>query len=200
MFRCVPLAFGLVGPGIYMRPTKGRAYFFRTRNTEELVGVLGGWRGGSVSPAALKRKPSKVVRDPFQEAQDTSNWIASIAPDTTPEGGAPPASNTPEPLPEIEEPSASMAPDPLPEIEEPSASIAPDPLPEIEEPAETMASMLLGPRPKDGEAPASIDSMAPDPIPEDEGGEIDDNNDGMAEGDIKQLLGTSYDPDADDTF
>ena len=42
--------------------------------------------------------------------------------------------------------------------------------------------------------------MAPDPIPEDEGGEIDDNNDGMAEGDIKQLLGTSYDPDADDTF
>ena len=140
VFRCVPLAFGLVGPGIYMRPTKGRAYFFRTRNTEELVGVLGGWRGGSVSPAALKRKPSKVVRDPFQEAQDTSNWIASIAPDTTPEGGAPPASNTPEPLPEIEEPSASMAPDPLPEIEEPSASIAPDPLPEIEEPAETMAS------------------------------------------------------------
>ena len=77
--------------------------------------MLGGWRGASVSPAALKKKP--IVRDPFQEAQDTSDWIASVASD---------------PLPEIEEPSASIASDPLPEIEEPSASIAPDPIPEDE--------------------------------------------------------------------
>ena len=77
--------------------------------------MLGGWRGASVSPAALKKKP--IVRDPFQEAQDTSDWIASIASD---------------PLPEIEEPSASIAPDPIPEDEEPSASIAPDPIPEDE--------------------------------------------------------------------
>ena len=62
--------------------------------------MLGGWRGASVSPAALKKKP--IVRDPFQEAQDTSDWIASIASD---------------PLPEIEEPSASIAPDPIPEDE-----------------------------------------------------------------------------------
>ena len=62
--------------------------------------MLGGWRGASVSPAALKKKP--IVRDSFQEAQDTSDWIASVASD---------------PLPEIEEPSASIAPDPIPEDE-----------------------------------------------------------------------------------
>ena len=62
--------------------------------------MLGGWRGASVSPAVLKKKP--IVRDPFQEAQDTSDWIASVASD---------------PLPEIEEPSASIAPDPIPEDE-----------------------------------------------------------------------------------
>ena len=221
VFRCVPLAFGLVGPGIYMRPTKGRAYFFRTRNTEELVGVLGGWRGGSVSAAALKRKPSKVVRDPFQEAQDTSDWIASIAPDTIPEEDGPLPSIASEPLPEIEEPSDSIATDPLPEIEEPSDSIAPDPLPEIEEPSDsiamdplpeieepsdsiatdplpeieeqpvTIASMLLGPSPGDEEPPVSIASIAPDSVPEDEGGEIDYDKSGMDEKEIEELLGDS---------
>jgi hypothetical protein len=33
VFRSVPLAWGLVGPGIYLRPTKGRAYFFSGRET-----------------------------------------------------------------------------------------------------------------------------------------------------------------------
>ena len=96
-FQCVPLAFGLVGPGIYIRPTKGRAYFFRTRNTEELINVLGGWRGSSVSSALVKKKP--IARDPFEAAEHTADWIASIAPDT---------------LPKIEESSASIAPHPLP--------------------------------------------------------------------------------------
>ena len=128
VFRCVPLAWGLVGPGIYLRPTKGRAYFFRTRDTGELIDVLGGWRGASVSPAARKKKPADFVRDPFKEAMGTSDWIASIAPDTSPEE---------------EESSASMAQDPLPEIEEPSASIAPDPLPEIAEPSASIARDLL---------------------------------------------------------
>ena len=92
MFQCVPLAFGLVGPGIYIRPTKGRAYFFCTRNTEELINVLGGWRGSSVSFALVKKKP--IARDPFEAAEHTADWIASLAPD---------------PLPEIEEPPASIA-------------------------------------------------------------------------------------------
>ena len=92
--------------------------------------MLGGWRGASVSPAALKKKP--IVRDPFQEAQDTSDWIVSVASDPLPEIEEPSASIASDPLPEIEEPSASIASDPLPEIEEPSASIAPDPIPEDE--------------------------------------------------------------------
>ena len=189
LFRCVPLAWGLVGPGIYLRPFKGRAYFFRTRNTAEMIHVLGGWRGVSVSRAAVrKRKP--IARDPFQEALDTSDWIASIAPDAIPKDEEPSASITPDPLPEVDEPSASVAADPLPEIEEPSVSIAsmvlgprpgdegpsasitPDPLPEIEEPSVTIASMLLGPLPGDEEPPVAIDSIAPDPNPEDEEGEI----------------------------
>ena len=81
LFRCVPLAWGLMGRGIYLRPHKGRAYFFRTRNTEELIGVLGGWRGVSVSPTRRKKEPSPAARDRFEEDQDTTDWINSIAPD-----------------------------------------------------------------------------------------------------------------------
>ena len=40
---CVPLTFGLVGPGIYMRARTGRGYFFRTRNNQELIDLLSGW-------------------------------------------------------------------------------------------------------------------------------------------------------------
>jgi hypothetical protein len=47
IFRCVALAFGLVGPGIYLRPWSGRTYFFRTRHTEELIVLLSGWRVGT---------------------------------------------------------------------------------------------------------------------------------------------------------
>ena len=126
LFRCVPLSFGLAGPGIYMRPIKGRAYFFRTRDTVELVDVLGGWRGASVSAAAVRKKAKDFERDPFQEAMDTSDWISSMAPDSVPEDDGPSASMALDPLPEIEEPSASIALDPLPGIEEPSASIARD--------------------------------------------------------------------------
>ena len=126
LFRCVPLSFGLAGPGIYMRPIKGRAYFFRTRDTVELVDVLGGWRGASVSAAAVRKKAKDFERDPFQEAMDTSDWISSMAPDSVPEDDGPSASMALDPLPEIEEPSASIAVDPLLEIEKPPATIARD--------------------------------------------------------------------------
>ena len=43
LFRCVPLTFGVIGPGIYMRPRQGRSYFFRTRNNRELMDLLTGW-------------------------------------------------------------------------------------------------------------------------------------------------------------
>ena len=47
LFRCIPLTFGLVGPGIYLRPWSGRTYFFRTRNSRELIDLLSGWSVGA---------------------------------------------------------------------------------------------------------------------------------------------------------
>ena len=43
VFRGPPLAFGLVRPGIYIKPATGRSYFFRSRDTEELAEVLTAW-------------------------------------------------------------------------------------------------------------------------------------------------------------
>jgi hypothetical protein len=79
LFRCVPLSWGLVGPGIHLRPYKGLAFYFRTRDTEEMMGVLGGWRGVPVSPASAKRKPGND-RNRAEEEQETADFITSIAP------------------------------------------------------------------------------------------------------------------------
>ena len=43
-----PLAFGLLKPGIHVRPHRGRSYFFHARDTEELAEVLGDWWGSPV--------------------------------------------------------------------------------------------------------------------------------------------------------
>ena len=48
ILRGLPLAFGLLKPGIHIQPVRGRSYFFRTRDTEELAEVLGEWWGGEV--------------------------------------------------------------------------------------------------------------------------------------------------------
>ena len=48
ILRGAPLAFGLLKPGIQVRPRKGRSYFFHTRDTEELAEVLGEWWGSPV--------------------------------------------------------------------------------------------------------------------------------------------------------
>ncbi len=45
LLRGPPLAFGLGRPGIYLRPVKGRGYFFRSRDTEQLADVLAEWWG-----------------------------------------------------------------------------------------------------------------------------------------------------------
>ncbi len=45
LLRGPPLAFGLGRPGIYLRPVKGRGYFFRSRDTEQLADVLEEWWG-----------------------------------------------------------------------------------------------------------------------------------------------------------
>ncbi len=45
VLRGAPLAFGFLRPGIHLRPVKGRSYFFRSRDTEELAEVLSEWWG-----------------------------------------------------------------------------------------------------------------------------------------------------------
>ena len=51
ILRSPPLAFGLVRPGIYIKPVTGRSYFFRSRDTEELAEVLTAWWVEEVEPA-----------------------------------------------------------------------------------------------------------------------------------------------------
>lgn len=46
VLRSPPLAFGIVRPGIYIKPHKGRSYFFRSRDTKELADVLMDWWEG----------------------------------------------------------------------------------------------------------------------------------------------------------
>lgn len=62
ILRSPPLAFGLIRPGIHLRPAKGRSYFFRTRDTAELAEVLGSWRGRPISqrPPKKRRKSGKA--------------------------------------------------------------------------------------------------------------------------------------------
>jgi len=43
VFRSPPLAFGLLRPGIYIKPVTGRSYFLRSRDTEEMAEVLTAW-------------------------------------------------------------------------------------------------------------------------------------------------------------
>ena len=56
ILRSPPLAFGLIRPGIHLRPVKGRSYFFRSRDTAELAEVLGSWWGRPISQQPLKKR------------------------------------------------------------------------------------------------------------------------------------------------
>lgn len=48
LFRGPPLALAFLRPAVYVRPVKGRSYFFTARDTDELLDVLTWWRGGQV--------------------------------------------------------------------------------------------------------------------------------------------------------
>ena len=48
LFGGPPHAFGLRRPAIYVRPLRGRSYFFRTRHTAEMADVLLWWKGPSI--------------------------------------------------------------------------------------------------------------------------------------------------------
>lgn len=70
ILRSPPLAFGLIGPGIHLRPVKGRSYFFRSRDTTELAEVLGSWLGRPISQRPLKkRRTSRKGEDAATEAR-----------------------------------------------------------------------------------------------------------------------------------
>ena len=67
ILRSPPLAFGLIGPGIRLRPVTGRSYFFRTRDTTELAEVLSSWWGRPIS-RPKRRGKSKKGEDAAAEA------------------------------------------------------------------------------------------------------------------------------------
>ena len=67
LFRCIPLTFGLVGPGIYLRPWSGRTYFFRTRNNQELIALLSGWSVGAQSSLSIEHASSGLEEGEMKE-------------------------------------------------------------------------------------------------------------------------------------
>ena len=67
LLRCIPLTFGLVGPGIYLRPWSGRTYFFRTRNSQELITLLSGWSVGAKSSISIDHASSGLEEGEMKE-------------------------------------------------------------------------------------------------------------------------------------
>ncbi|MCY3809821.1 MAG: pitrilysin family protein [Gemmatimonadetes bacterium] len=104
VLRSPPLAFGLLGPGIHLRPVKGRSYFFRSRDTAELAEVLGSWWGRPVS----RRPPGKRSRSGRTDDATTGAQAASgastpgSAPEAVPSRTAPPPPGPGDPQEEID--------------------------------------------------------------------------------------------------
>ncbi len=53
IFRCVPLALGLVRPGVFLKSKSGRAYFFNVRDRNELLRLVGAVLFGDASDASV---------------------------------------------------------------------------------------------------------------------------------------------------
>ncbi len=84
VLRSPPLAFGLIRPGIHLRPVKGRSYFFRSRDTAELAEVLGSWWGRPISQRPLKKR--RRSRKAEQAAEATRGAPAATGPGATTSG------------------------------------------------------------------------------------------------------------------
>ena len=67
LLRCIPLTFGLMGPGIYLRPWSGRTYFFRTRNSQELITLLSGWSVGAKGSISIEHASSGLEEGEMKE-------------------------------------------------------------------------------------------------------------------------------------
>ncbi len=83
ILRSPPLAFGLIRPGIHLRPRKGRGYFFRSRDTAELAEVLGTWWGRPIPRRAPRKRGGSGAAE------------GAMAPPLPTASGSPPSPVTP---------------------------------------------------------------------------------------------------------
>ena len=92
VLRSPPLAFGLLGPGIHLRPLRGRSYFFRSRDTEQLAEVLAEWWGRPVSrrPSRKRSKPGRTDGATTGARAVSGASAPSSAPGAVPSGTTPP--------------------------------------------------------------------------------------------------------------
>ncbi len=122
VLRSPPLAFGLIRPGIHLRPVKGRSYFFRSRDTVELAEVLGSWWGRPISQRPLKRRTkSKKAEDVAVEVPATPGARAPQAAPGAPTSGTTPRVTVPGVTSGAAAPGA--APPPPPGAEDPHQDI-----------------------------------------------------------------------------
>ena len=105
VLRSPPLAFGLIRPGIHLRPTKGRSYFFRSRDTAELAEVLGSWWGRPVSQPLPKERVKKARKAKDAPAKGQPAPGPSAAPATPSVAAAP---TTPSPPPASPDPAENI--------------------------------------------------------------------------------------------
>ena len=108
------MTLGLLRPGIYLRPARGRAYFFRSRNSNELIEALGAWRGEPITTAIPERRDEAGSE---RAGDGTSGSRSRSAPQvparTTPSGSAPPAPLATEASRKVtHKPSVQAEPDP----------------------------------------------------------------------------------------
>ena len=122
VLRSPPLAFGLIRPGIHLRPVRGRSYFFRSRDTVELAEVLGSWWGRPISQRPLKRRrKSKKAEDAPAEVPATPGARAPQAARGAPTSGTTPRVTAPGVTSGAAAPGA--APPPPPGAEDPHQDI-----------------------------------------------------------------------------
>ncbi len=62
LFRCLPLTLGVHRPGIYIRASRGRSYYFRSRDTVELAEILSEWWLPARAATCAVKEPPRTLR------------------------------------------------------------------------------------------------------------------------------------------
>ena len=194
VFRSYPLTFGLIRRGVWLKPKKGRGYFFRTRDTKELIDVLGGWlgrpvvaggtdvavsgatSGGPVSPSAEPTTPDAERTPPRTDS-------------TTP--SAEPVAPSPAPTTEAKKGRGwgfrrkGKAEKDKPEAEKGQSETAGPAKPPAKSGAAAGDAAAVTPSPKSSAPPTPDSSPTPDEAEED----IDFDDVGLTEEEMRELLG-----------